>query len=75
MKKTKGQVKFTIQVVGQKSPFFNIPAMIVYLRSMAYIYRFTAANICVQQSFSTTITTNGGAAQVRGNFASQRVIL
>ena len=36
-----------------------------------HIYRFTVARICVQHSFSTTITTNGGAAQVRGNFANQ----
>jgi len=32
------------------------------------------AKICVQHSFPTTITTNGGAAQVRGNFANRRAV-
>ena len=41
------------------------------LVARAYIYRFTVDKICVQHSFSTTITTNGGAAQVRGNFANR----
>ena len=39
-----------------------------------YIYRFTVARICVQHSFSTTIATNGGAVQLRGNFANRWVV-
>ena len=38
------------------------------------IYRFIVTRIYVQHSFSKTITTNGSAAQVRGNFANRTVV-
>ena len=39
---------------------------------VSYIYRFKVAKICLQHSFSTTITS-GGAAQVR-NFANRQAV-
>ena len=62
------------QLICLKNVSTSLPLSAIATHFQPCIYRFTVAKICVQHSFFTTITTNGGGAQVRGNFANRRAV-